>query len=94
MRGSLPCADWARGIDMQFATLGIAYSFVSSGIGPLDIPGLMARMAGGQQRTWDGLHVSLRTAPSKVSKCARIIIALGRTEVYSSLAANQAEWME
>ena len=32
----LPCANWARGIEVKFAALGMASPFVSSGIGALD----------------------------------------------------------
>ena len=38
-RGPLPCANWARGIEMQFATVGIAYPVISSGIGILESHG-------------------------------------------------------
>ncbi len=67
-KGPLPCANWAQGIDRQFASLGIASPFVSSGIGALDSHGLLSRMAQGRQRVWEGLHVSPRTAPSKGAK--------------------------
>ena len=86
--------SWAGGIIKQYRRLGMASPLSSSGISCLNSLGFRADMKGQLCKVWDGLHVSLRTAPSKVSKCARIIIALGRTEVYSSLAANQAEWMD
>ena len=38
------------------------------GIGALDSHGFMDRLAGARQRTWDGLHVSPRAAPSKGAK--------------------------
>ena len=38
-RGALPCANWARGIDMQLAALGIAPPFVSSGTHIVSVPG-------------------------------------------------------
>ena len=70
MHHHLPCANWAQGIDRQFASLGIASPFVSSGIGAraLDSHGLLSGMAQGRQRVWEGLHVSPRTAPSKGAK--------------------------
>ena len=67
-KGPLPCANWARGIEVKFAALGMASPFVSSGIGALDSHGFMARLAGARQRTWDGLHVAPRAAPSKGAK--------------------------
>ena len=67
-KGPLPCANWARGIEVKFAALGMASPFVSSGIGALDSHGFMDRLAGARQRTWDGLHVSPRAAPSKGAK--------------------------
>ena len=36
-KGPLPCANWARGIEVKFAALGMASPFVSSGIGALDM---------------------------------------------------------
>ena len=67
-RGPLPCANWARGIEMKLATLGMAPPFISSGIGALDSHSFVAKMAEVRQRTWDGLDVSPRTAPSKGAK--------------------------
>ena len=67
-KGPLPSANWARGIEVKFAALGMASPFVSSGIGALDSHGFMDRLAGARQRTWDGLHVSPRAAPSKGAK--------------------------
>ena len=67
-KGLLPSANWARGIEVKFAALGMASLFVSSGIGALDSHGFMDRLAGARQRTWDGLHVSPRAAPSKGAK--------------------------
>ena len=64
----MPCANWATGIEVKFAALGMASPFVSSGIGALDSHGFMDRLAGARQRTWDGLHVSPRAAPSKGAK--------------------------
>ena len=68
----MPCANWARGIEVKFAALGMASPFVSSSSGidalKLDSHGFMDRMAGARLRTWDGLHVSPRTAPSKGAK--------------------------
>ena len=68
----LPCANWARGIQVKFAALGMASPFVSSGIGALGSHGFMDRLAGARQRTWDGLHVSPRAAPSKGAKLCNI----------------------
>ena len=67
-KGPFPCANWARGIEVKLAALGMASPFVSSGIGALDSHGFMDRLAGARQRTWDGLHVSPRAAPSKGAK--------------------------
>ena len=67
-KGPLPCANWARGIEVKFAALGMASVFISSGIGACDSHGFMNRLAGAQQRTWDGLHVSPMPAPSKGAK--------------------------
>ena len=67
-KGPLPCANWAIGIEVKFAALGMASPFVSSGIGALDSHGFMDKLAGARQRTWDGLHVSPRAAPSKGAK--------------------------
>ena len=67
-KGPLPCANWARGIEVKFATLCMASPFVSSGIGALDSHGSMDRLAGARQRTWDDLHVSPRAAPSTGAK--------------------------
>ena len=71
-KGPLPCANWARGIEIKFAALGMASPFVSSGIGALDSHGFTDRLAGARQRTWDGLHVSPRAAPSKGGKAMHI----------------------
>ena len=71
-KGPLPCANWARGIEVKFAALGMASPFFSSGIGALDSHGFMDRLAGARQRTWDGLHVSPRAAPSKGGKAMQI----------------------
>ena len=46
----------------------MASPLISSGIGALDSYGLVAKMAEVRQRTWDGLHVSPRTASSKRAK--------------------------
>ena len=46
----------------------MASPFFSSGIGALDGHGFMDRLAGAWQQTWDDLHVSPRTAPSKGAK--------------------------
>ena len=70
-KGPLPCANWARGIEVKFAALGMASPFVSSGIGALDSHGFMDRLAGARQRTWDGLHVSPRhglTGPQNLNR--------------------------
>ena len=67
-RGPLPCANWARGIEVKFAALGMASPFISSGIGALSSNSFVATMAEVRQQTWDGLHVSPRTAPSKGAK--------------------------
>ena len=67
-KGPLPCANWARGIEVKFAALGMASPFVSSGIGSLDSHGFMDRLAGARQRTWHGLHISPRAAASKGAK--------------------------
>ena len=40
-KGPLPCANWATGIEVKFAALGMASPFVSSGIGALDSHGFM-----------------------------------------------------
>ena len=37
-RGHL-CANWARGFDMQLATLGMASTYIASGIGAFDSHG-------------------------------------------------------
>ena len=50
-KGPLPCANWAGGIEVKFAALGMASPFVSSGIGALDSHGFMDRLAGDRQRT-------------------------------------------
>ena len=55
-RRPLPCANWVRGIDMQFATLHMASSFISCGIEGLDSHSHMYKVAQGQQ-SWIGLHV-------------------------------------
>ena len=60
----LPCAHWGRGIDMQFAALGMASPFLSSGIRAHASHSFTAKMAMGRLRTRDGLHVSLKTDPS------------------------------
>ena len=51
-KGPLPCANWAGGIEVKFAALGMASPLVSSGIGALDSHGFMDRLAGARQRTW------------------------------------------
>ena len=63
-------------MQLKFAALGMASPFVSSGIDALDSHGFMYRLAGARQRTWDGLHVSSRAAPSKGAKLCTIIIGL------------------
>ena len=35
-KGPLLCANWARGVEVKFAALGMASPFISSGIGALD----------------------------------------------------------
>ena len=65
-KGPLPCADSARGIEVKL--LLWAFPFFSSGISALDSHGFMDRLAGARQRTWDGLHVSPRAAPSHGAK--------------------------
>ena len=78
-RGPLPGANWARGIEMQFATLSSP-----SGVGALDSHGFMARMAEGQQQSCDSLYVSSRTAPSKGARLCTYYHWLGRTsKLYS-----------
>ena len=67
-RGPLPCANWARGFEVKFAALGMASPFISSRIGVLNSHSSVAKMAEVRQQTWDGLHVSPRTAPSKGAK--------------------------
>ena len=67
-RSPLPCADWARGIEVKFAALGMASPSISSGIGALSSHSFVAKMAEGRQRTWDGLHVPPWAAPSKGAK--------------------------
>ena len=46
VKGPLPCANWARGIEVKFAALGMASPFVSSGIGALDSHGFMTDWLG------------------------------------------------
>ena len=48
--GPLPCANWAGGINRQFATQGLASPFLSSGIGVLDSHGLLTRQVEGVGR--------------------------------------------
>ena len=69
--GPLPRAVWARGIDVQFAPLGMASSFIAFGLGALGSHSFMhmAGMAEGQcwltanPAQWDGPHVSLGHVP-------------------------------
>ena len=71
-RGPVLCAKWARGIEMSFATLGMASPLISFGIDALNGHGFMTKMAEVRQQTWFGLHVSPRTAPSKGDQAMRI----------------------
>ena len=67
-RGLLPCANWARGVEVKFATLAMASPFISSGIGALNSHSFVAKIPEVRQQTWDGLHVARRAAPSKAVK--------------------------
>ena len=46
----------------------MASPLISSGLGAFDSHGFMDRLAGAWQWSWDGLHVSPRTAPSQGAK--------------------------
>ena len=56
----------------------MASPFISSGIGALNSHSFVAEMAEVRQQTWDGLHVSPRTAPSKGAKLCIYHHWLGR----------------
>ena len=68
----IPCANWARGIDMQFATLGTLGSpspFITSKIDALgNHAWLLGQNGWEQQRTWDRLHLCPKTDCSKGAK--------------------------
>ena len=39
------CSNWSKGIEMQFCSLGMEFTFRSAGIGVLNGHGLMTKMA-------------------------------------------------
>ena len=53
-------ANWAGGIDVQFATLNMASRFISSWFGTVNVQSIMANMATRPAINKDGLHVSAR----------------------------------
>ena len=60
--------NWAEGIVKHYSCLGMASLFLSSGITRLNSFRFQASMEGQLCKVWDGLHVSLRTSPSKRAK--------------------------
>ena len=59
---------------MQLFTQSMTSLIICSGIGAFERHSLWAKLAEGGQQTWDGLHVSHRTAPPQRQKTINIII--------------------
>ena len=100
-KGPLPCANWARGIEVKFAALGMASPFVSSGIGALDSHGSQVRCRAPANLSMKGFMACMCPLGQLLPRgqgYAHIIIGLavptrftvkeGSKEIHSSLAAN------
>ena len=64
----LHCMNWAKGISKQFQTLGLPSPYSATGIGSISSQKLLAALTKRQQRIWDNIAESPRTAPSKGAK--------------------------
>ena len=59
------CTNWAKGITKQFQDLGLRVPFTTSTISSINHLGFRDALTEKQQRLWDNVHESPRTAPSK-----------------------------
>ena len=80
-RGPPPYPEWVSGIDMQFATLGMACLSKIPETDALESHGFMAKMVECQQPTLDGLHV-LGTASFKDVKSCGFHHWFGRLSIF------------
>ena len=62
------CMNWAKGIAKQFQILGLPSPFSATGIGSIDGQEFRAALIRRQQRIWENVAESPRTAPSKGAK--------------------------
>ena len=62
------CTNWAKGITKQFQDLGLRVPFTTSTISGINHLGFLDALTKKQQRLWDNVHESPRTAPSKGAK--------------------------
>ena len=62
------CVNWAKGIAKQFQSLGLPSPFSAAGIESIQGQEFRLALVQRQQRVWENVHESPRTAPSKGAK--------------------------